>query len=85
MALPERTRAKERRLACEKATSDPQPPGSSGLAGFPLPAPAADGIAARVRRECAAQDLPETVEDPAVLSRVVTLAYEGLATPSRSP
>jgi hypothetical protein len=85
--VPERTRAKRRRLACEKAAGEPQHLATPGRAGFPppVPIPDADGIAARVRRECAAQGIPETVEDPAVLSRVVTLAYVGLATPSRSP
>jgi len=43
----------------------------------------ASGVAARVRRECAAQGIPERVEDPVTLAKVVTLAYEGLATPSK--
>ena len=42
-------------------------------------------VAMRVRHECAAQGIPEILEDPAVLSRVVTLAYVGLATPSKTP
>ena len=42
-----------------------------------------DDIGARVRRECAEQGLPEKVEDPVMLAKVVTLAFEGLATPSR--
>jgi hypothetical protein len=81
--LPEGTQAKVHRLAGGKAASEPQQ-ASPGLLGLP-PVPETDGIAARVRRECEAQGIPETVEDPAVLSRVVTLAYVGLATPSRSP
>ena len=82
--MPERTQAKVYRLSGGKAASEPQQ-ASPGLLGLPPPVPETDGIAARVRRECEAQDIPETVEDPAVLSRVVTLAYVGLATPSRSP
>src|SRR6266536_1607607 len=41
------------------------------------------GIALRVRRERAEQGLPEKVEDPVMLAKIVTLAFEGLATPSR--
>jgi len=44
-----------------------------------------DGISARVRRECAEQGVPEKVEDPAIIANVVTLAFEGLTTPSRKP
>lgn len=44
-----------------------------------------DGIRARVRRECAEQGVPEKVEDPAIIANVVTLAFEGLTTPSRRP
>ncbi len=40
-------------------------------------------IALRVRRERAEQGLPEKVEDPVILAKVATLAFEGLATPSR--
>jgi hypothetical protein len=45
----------------------------------------AEEIAARVRRECAAQGVPEKIEDPAVLTNIVTLAFDGSATPSRTP
>jgi hypothetical protein len=84
--LPEPT-ATKRHPAEGQATTRPsqQPAASEGPADFPPPSPGADGIAARVRRECAAQDLPERVEDLVVLSRVVTLAFEGLTTPSRIP
>lgn len=44
-----------------------------------------DGIRARVRKECAEQGVPEKVEDPAIIANVVTLAFEGLITPSRGP
>jgi hypothetical protein len=44
-----------------------------------------DGIRARVRRECVEQGIPEKVEDPAIIANVVTLAFEGLTTPSRKP
>jgi hypothetical protein len=44
-----------------------------------------DGISARVRRECAEQGIPEKVEDPVIIANVVTLAFEGLTTPSRRP
>jgi hypothetical protein len=44
-----------------------------------------DGIRTRVRRECAEQGIPEKVEDPAIIANVVTLAFEGLTTPSRRP
>jgi hypothetical protein len=42
-----------------------------------------DGVRARVRKECAEQGVPEKVEDPAIIANVVTLAFEGLTTPSR--
>lgn len=82
--MSERTQAKVHRLTGGKAASEPQQASPVPL-GLPAPVPETDGIAARVQRECAAQGIPETLEDPAVLSRVVTLAYVGLATPSRSP
>jgi hypothetical protein len=82
--LPERTLT-ERWPAQEKAASRSQQPASLGRAGFRLPVLDEDGIAARVRHECATQGVPERVEDPGVLAKVVTLAYVGLATPSRSP
>jgi hypothetical protein len=44
-----------------------------------------DGIAVRVQRYCADQGIPEKVEDPAIIANVVTLAFEGLTTPSRKP
>jgi hypothetical protein len=44
-----------------------------------------DDVGARVRRECAEQGIPEKVEDPAIIANVVTLAFEGLTTPSRGP
>jgi hypothetical protein len=83
-ALPELSLT-ERRPAQERAASRPEHSASSGRASLRLAVLDEDGIAARVRRECAAQDVPERVEDLAVLAKVVTLAYEGLATPSRSP
>lgn len=36
-------------------------------------------------KECAEQGIPEKVEDPAIIANVVTLAFEGLAIPSREP
>ncbi len=44
-----------------------------------------DGIVARVRLECAEQGVPKKVEDPIVIIKVVTLAFEGFPTPSTSP
>lgn len=44
-----------------------------------------DGIRARVQRECTEQGVPEKVEDPVIIANVVTLAFEGLTTPSRRP
>jgi hypothetical protein len=54
-----------------------------GSPRFDASAAETDGVAARVRRECAAQGIPERVEDPVTLAKVATLAYEGLAMPSR--
>jgi hypothetical protein len=82
-ALSERSLAK-RRPAQETAANRPQP-ASSGRAGLWLAVLDEGGIAARVRRECAAQGVPERVKDLAVLAKVVTLAYEGQVMLSRSP
>lgn len=49
----------------------------------PAASTAVDAAAFRVRRECAAQGVPEKVEDPVILAKIATLAFEGLATPSR--
>jgi hypothetical protein len=50
----------------------------------PRPPTQEDGVAARVRRECAAQGAPEKVQDPAIIARVVTLAWSGRAKAPRS-
>jgi hypothetical protein len=63
----------------------PQPAASGGPADSLLPGSDAEPIAARVRRECAAQRIPEKVEDQVILAKIVTLAYEGMVTPSRRP
>ena len=42
-----------------------------------------NGIAERVRRECAEQGIPEKVEDGVILAKIVTLAFDGSAKPSR--
>jgi hypothetical protein len=39
----------------------------------------ADDVAARVQRECAEQGIPEKVEDPVIIARVVVLAWAGRA------
>ena len=57
---------------------------SAGRGQAPLQADP-DGIGVRVREECAAQGIPEKVEDPVIIANVVTLAFEGLATPSNRP
>jgi hypothetical protein len=83
--LPEPTGTK-RHLSVDGVTARlPQPAASGGPTDFLPPGADADGIAARVRRECAAQGIPEKVEDQVILAKVVTLAYEGVATPSRRP
>jgi len=38
----------------------------------------AGGVAERVRRERAEQGMPEKVEDPVILTKLATLAFEGL-------
>jgi hypothetical protein len=81
--LPEPTDTKRRPSVHGATARQPQPAASGGPADFLLRDPEADGIAARVRRECAAQGIPEKVEDQVILCRIVTLAYEGAATPSR--
>jgi hypothetical protein len=43
-----------------------------------------DSVAVRVRRECAAQGAPEKVQDPAIIARIVTLAWSGRAKAPRS-
>jgi hypothetical protein len=50
----------------------------------PKPPIQEDGVAARVRRECASQGAPEKVQDPAIIARVVTLAWSGRARAPRS-
>lgn len=50
----------------------------------PQPPMQEDGVAARVRRECAAQGAPEKVQDPAIIARVATLAWSGRAKAPRS-
>jgi hypothetical protein len=51
---------------------------------IPLSPSQEDRVAARVRRECAAQGAPEKVQDPAIIARVVTLAWSGRAKAPRS-
>jgi hypothetical protein len=43
------------------------------------------GVAAWVRRECIEQGVPEKLEDAVILAKIVILAYDGSATPSKSP
>jgi hypothetical protein len=70
---------KRRGQACAKGVRKP-------MASDFVPQPPAqeDGVAARVRRECAAQGAPEKVQDPAIIARVVTLAWSGRARAPRS-
>jgi hypothetical protein len=73
------------RAARGRSSGKPKQSALKSCAGHRAPIPDASGIAERVRRERASQGLPEKVEDPATITNVVTLAYEGLATPSRRP
>ncbi len=83
--MPEPTDTK-RHSSVEVATAhQPQPTASGGPTDSLLPGSDAGSIAARVRRECAAQGIPEKVEEQVILTKIVTLAYEGVATPSRQP
>jgi hypothetical protein len=82
--LPEGTLTTSRRVRGQTARK-PQQPALPGRPWVRTALPDLSEVAARVRRECAAQGIPETVEDPAVLSRIVTLAYVGLAMPSKTP
>jgi hypothetical protein len=83
--LPEATDTKRHSSVDGASAHQPQPAASGGPADSLLPDSDADSIAARVRRECAAQGIPEKVEEEMVLTKIVTLAYEGVATPSRRP
>ena len=71
--------AKPRGQACAKGVRKPMASDS-----VPQPPTKEDGVAARVRRECAAQGAPEKVQDPAIIARVVTLAWSGRAKAPRS-
>jgi hypothetical protein len=80
------TESAEQSKAGTKQAADPGVHQDEGSPSLDASAAAvADAVAARVRRECAAQGVPEKVEDPVILAKVATLAYEGLATPSRRP
>jgi hypothetical protein len=82
--LPE-ARVTGRRAARGRAAGKPKQPALKSCAACRAPVSDAGGIAERVRRERAAQGFPEKVEDPATITNVVTLAFEGMATPSRRP
>jgi hypothetical protein len=83
--LPEPTETRRPWSVDGETAHLPQPAASGGPADPLLPGSDVDGIAARVRRECAAQGIPEKVEEQVILAKIVTLAYEGVATPSRRP